>query len=196
MNDPQTIGVYDARAAEYARVTDSGAGSPELAAFLACVRPGGFILDLGCGPGDAAACMRDRGFRVDAVDASPEMVRMARTRHALEARLATFDDIREAGVYDAVWANFSLLHAPRRAFSGHLRALHRALVPGGAFHAGMKLGAGEHRDGLGRFYSFYGEAELEALLAGAGFTVLATRKGEDPGLDGKRWPWITLLARA
>ena len=72
----------------------------------------------------------------------------------------------------------------------------RALKPGGRFCIALKLGEGEDRDRIGRFYAYYSEAELKGLLADAGFTVTGQRTGAEAGLDGKVWPWIGLQAHA
>lgn len=195
MIDDETISAYNNQVEAYADLTRSTAPDPHLVAFMAHVVPGGHILDLGCGPANAAAEMREHNFEVDAVDASPEMVRLANKTHDIGARLASFDDIDEAGAYDGIWANFSLLHASTEDFPRHLAALSRALKPGGCFHIGMKLGTGSARDKLGRHYSYYSQPELSDLLNTAGLEVIATSTGEDLGLAGDVEPWIVLRAR-
>ncbi|MFN3209796.1 MAG: class I SAM-dependent methyltransferase [Roseovarius sp.] len=147
--DDQTIRAYAAEAARYADVTKEAASDPALRLFLDRMPPQGTILDLGCGPGIASAAMAAEGHAVTATDATPEMVAMAAARPGVTARLATFDDVTEIAAYDGIWANFSLLHAPRANLPRHLRALATALKPGGLFHIGMKTGTGELHDSLG-----------------------------------------------
>ena len=197
MSDEATIRVYDQRAGEYAGLTDGyNSADPQLTAFIAAVPAGGRVLDLGCGPGTAVAVMAQAGLRVEAVDASAEMVALAAQHPGVTARQGTFDDIAENAAFDGIWANFSLLHAPRDDFPRHLAALHRALKPGGVFHIGMKLGQGEGRDRLGRHYAYYGEDELKILLRDAGFTVTGHRLGSGSGLDGSVSDWIVVAAHA
>jgi predicted methyltransferase len=124
------------------------------------------------------------------------MVKMANDHHDIGARLATFDDVEAVAQYDGVWANFSLLHAPRADLPRHLAALHRALKPGGLLHLGMKTGTGEARDGLDRLYSYYSVAELHGKLANAGFTVTATSEGHERGLAGTDDPFVIIEAHA
>ncbi|MEL7089914.1 MAG: class I SAM-dependent methyltransferase, partial [Planctomycetota bacterium] len=116
--------------------------------------------------------------------------------YGVEVRIATFAEVNAKGAYDGIWANFSLLHAPRAELPGHLSRLHRASRPGGPFHIGMKTGTGEKRDRLGRFYAFYGVQELTDLLEEAGFTVTHAEEGEGPGLAGDVEPWVILAAHA
>ena len=57
MTDLETISVYDSKSHEYATMTNSSKPSKHLETFMREVRNGGTVLDLGCGPGNAAALM-------------------------------------------------------------------------------------------------------------------------------------------
>ena len=194
--DARTVAVYDAKAAEYETCFSSDRPDRHLRTFIEAMPKGARVLDLGCGPANASAFMRAARLRPDPVDASSEMVALANERHAIGARLATFDDIDARAVYDGVWANFSLLHAPRTDLPRHLGALNRALVPGGRLHLGMKTGTGEGRDAIGRFYTYYSREELLTLVTGAGFTVTRTDEGAERGLAGTLDPFIIIAAHA
>lgn len=196
MADAQTLGVYDARVADYLNMTKREKIDPDLVRFMGYLPQKAYVLDLGCGPGTASSIMREHGFSVDPVDASREMVRLANEIHAIHARLATFEAINAVSLYDGIWANFSLLHAPSSEMPGHLDRLRKAIRHGGIVHLGMKLGEGERRDGLGRFYAYYSQDELTGLLAAACFEVFDFTLGEGGGLSGEVTPWITLIARA
>ncbi|PTX57314.1 methyltransferase family protein [Litoreibacter ponti] len=192
MTDKETIDVYNTRATDYTKFA-RGLPDADLAAFMAATKPGGHVLDLGCGPGNSAAMLQDAGFTVSATDASPEMVRIARETYGVDAQLSTFDDISGTDIYDGIWANFSLLHAPKADMPRHLAALRTALKPGGIFHIGLKVGTGEARDTIGRKYSYYQEAELHDLLNAAGLRPRTTRHGAEPGLDGVVAPFMIVL---
>ena len=196
MTDPETIRLYDARAADYAAATASDAPDATLAAFIAALPPAGAVLDLGCGPGFAAGHMAAAGLRVEAWDASAGMAALAAARPGVVARQAVFDDLEAVDAYDGVWANFSLLHAPRSAIPRHLAAIARALRPGGVLHVAVKEGDGDRRDALGRLYTYFTEVELCGLLRAAGLRPGAVARGADPGLDGVVAPWIAVTARA
>ena len=192
--DPKTLAVYNAKAADYAAVFDSGdAPRPHLTRFMGALPPAGRVLDLGCGPGGASFLMMQAGFDVDAVDASAEMVKFA-AQKGVNAQVATFDDIDAVAAYDGVWANFSLLHAPREKLPLHLAAITQALRVGGVFHIGMKTGEGTKRDHLDRKYTFVTEAELRGLLIDAGFEIVAQNVGHEVGLAGTDDWWIVLMA--
>lgn len=194
--DRQTIETYDAKAADYAKLVTNDTPSRHLRAFMDALPKGGHVLDLGCGPGNAAANMHDAGFRVTAIDASPKMVELGADRYGLDITLGTFDDVTQIATYDGIWASFSLLHAPRADIPRHLSAIHTALKPQGIFVIGVKTGKGTERDSIGRQYTYFEPAELDTLLRAAGFTPTSSAKGSDTGLAGDTQPWIIVTAHA
>lgn len=194
--DPETLAVYDARAEEYGTKFSWTEPYPRLESFLAALPAGGRVLDLGCGIGTAAAQMRDTGFDVVAVDPSTGMAAEAKARFSLDVQIATFDIVPELGLFDGIWAHFSLLHAPRADLPRHLSEIHAALRPNGRFLVAMKTGSKTARDRLGRRYTYVTEAELTGLLREAGFTPGDIDTGADEGLDGTVAPWIMVTAHA
>ena len=196
MTDLETISVYDSNSHAYATMTISSKPSKHLETFMREVKNGGTVLDLGCGPGNAAAFMSSNGFKVVATDASAEMVKVAKIENNIDVLHQSFEDIKWVNNFDGVWAHFSLLHATKRRFSNHLTALHRSLKPKGVFTIGMKLGEGEKRDDIGRFYSYYSEPQLIELLKENEFKTQEISHGEDIGLDGKLSAWVIIRANA
>lgn len=193
--DRKTMDVYRRMAADYAAMADRERNDRPLDAFIRSLPAQARVLDLGCGPGRAAARMTQAGLQVEAWDASPEMAALARERFGLEVRAATFDVLDAEAIYDGIYANFSLLHAPRSEMPGHLDRIAKALTARGLFHIGLKTGVGEKRDSLGRFYAYYEESELAGLLETAGFEILSRATGTEAGLDGVEAPWIVVRAR-
>lgn len=195
MSDPETLAVYATQSTRYAAVTDDALrNDPLLAAFIDGLPVGSDVLDLGCGPGTAAAAMAQAGLRVHATDAVPEMIALATQHTGVRAEVKTFEQITGTDIYDGIWANFCLLHADRVALPTILAALHSALRTGGRFHIGMKLGHGTKRDAIGRQYTYVSDPELHGLLKDAGFTVTKMTTGRDKGLDGTYADWIALAA--
>ena len=136
MTADQTIAVYDARAEDYARLTAELPERHQMQAFAALLPAGGRVLDLGCGPGQYAEWFARQGFRVDALDASAEMVALAAARPGVNAWQARFEDLPARATWHGIWANFSLLHVPRAGLPAQLTAIKRALLPGGILHLG------------------------------------------------------------
>ena len=169
--DETTLQFYRENAEAYAGWAK--APSTRLRGFLALLPPGGSILELGCGAGNHSAVMLAEGFSVRATDGSPEMAEIASQRlgHAVEAM--RFDQLDAHEAYDGVWASACLLHVPRDELAGILARIHHALRPSGVFYASYKMGEGDGRDSLGRYYNYGSPEWLEATYANAG-------------------PWITL----
>jgi len=194
-HDAETVRLYDDKAVEYAEDNKSAAKHPSVLAFIAALPTKGRVLDFGCGPGLEASVFADAGFQTDAMDASAEMVRLAAQHTGVTATQATFDQLSARNIYDGIWANFSLLHAPRTDIGHHLSTINKALKPNGIFHIGLKTGSGEKRDPIGRLYTYYTEPELKTLLKDAGFSGFDCHYGASKGLDGVMADWITILTR-
>ena len=194
MVDDRTIAVYDARADEYAKMTASDKPDANLQAFIDVIPPGGHVLDLGCGPAAASAHMRNAGLVPHPIDASLAMVALANKTYDIGAVVGTFDDVTGSAIYDGIWANFSLLHAPRADLPRHLAALVEALKTGGTLHVALKTGDGSKRDSIDRLYTFLTVQELQDLLTDSGLRVNFTTEGMDKALAGTDDPWV--LCRA
>ncbi|MCL9981806.1 MAG: class I SAM-dependent methyltransferase [Erythrobacter sp.] len=189
--DPDTIAFYEDRAPHW--VFHSGeAHSHQLDAFLDRLPPGAAVLELGCGGGRDAAHIKQRGFAVDATDATPALVARANQAFALGARVMAFDELDAEAAYAGVWAHASLLHCPRAALPDVLARIHRALVPGGWHFASYKLGDGEGRDLLGRLHNFPSPEWLIAAYQAAGFALHAQATYAGKASDGTQRDWIDL----
>lgn len=164
--DEDTLQFYRRNAQAYAGWAK--APSTRLKGFLALLPPGGSILELGCGAGNHSAEMLAAGFAVRATDGSPEMAEIASRRLGQRVDTMLFDELDEHEAYDGVWASACLLHVPRDELSGILSRIRRALKPGGVFYASFKIGEGDGRDKLGRYYNYPSSQWLDATYAAAG----------------------------
>lgn len=191
MTDRETLAVYDAKIDDYRKVFTSHK-SRHLTQFIDAMPPGGRVLDLGCGPGNAAAVMAQAGLQTDAWDASAAMAKAAACFDGVNAAQRDFDALPDEPTYHGIYANFSLLHATRDDGMRHMRTIHTALYPGGVFHIGMKVGTGSKRDVLGRFYTYYTVPELRGFLTDLGFDITWEKQGEEPGLAGPVEPFVLM----
>lgn len=92
------------------------------------------VLDYGCGDGDAAPLLRAilGAQEVIGVDASREMVAVARTRHP-EARFETLDALSSLDPVDLAYCNGVFHHIPGPARPAALASIRAVLRPGGHF---------------------------------------------------------------
>ena len=194
MNDQKTIGVYNSKARQYANLNEDTEIHTSLQKFMELLPKQARVLDWGCGPGTHSKQMLDAGFVPDPMDASVEMVTLAREKYSLEARVGSFDD-ELTDFYHGAWVNFSLLHVSQTAFKRHLNQLFEAMLPNGIFHLGMKRGSGEKRDKLQRYYTLYETSDLTNLIKVAGFEIIDIEEGVGTGLAGSKDPFVLILSK-
>ena len=188
--DQKTLDVYDKCISEYEKLISKELKDANLEIFMQMIERDGKVLDLGCGTGTASLELLKNGFTPFPVDASLEMVKVAETLLEIKPRQISFDEIDEHDFYDAIWANFSLLHIKKNKFSVILNRLFFALKEGGILFFSLKQGVGESRDKLGRFYSYYVKSEVEKLLEKASFQTKSYSEGVSIGLAGNKERWM------
>jgi SAM-dependent methyltransferase len=142
----------------------------------------GPICDMGCGPGQIARYLNDRGASVLGVDLSPNMVKIAR-------RLSPDIDFMQGNmlaldVEDDSWGGiagfYSIIHIPTDRVPIALGEFHRVLVPNGllllAFHIGDEHMFVDELWGerVSLNTMFFPVAKMVAFLEGAGFELLET----------------------
>ena len=126
---------FDRMAPRYDEVwTNTQAGRLQRDAVWSQIDPliqrGDRILDLGCGTGEDALHLAELGGQVMGVDASPEMVRVARQR-GTSARVLPIEGIHSFAVaFDLVLSNFGALNCIRD-LSTLCPTLARLVRPGG-----------------------------------------------------------------
>lgn len=200
MSDPfdtQTLSYYANTAETYLGSRPDGT-SRHLQSFLSLLQAGAFILELGCGAGRDAEAMIDAGFVVDPTDGTAEIAEIAAKRLGRNVRVMRFDELNASNAYDAIWANASLLHVPRKELPAVLTRISQALKPGGIHFANFKGGGTEGRDEKNRYYNFF---ELEEMLDvyknSADWEILSTLSYTGGGgFEGKTGPWIAITVRS
>lgn len=172
-----TPAYYRHHAQAYATATRSVDMTPLYARFLPLLPAGGRVLDVGCGSGRDALAFAQRGYRVTAFDASPELAQLAAQHTGLP--VATVDVLQLQGPtslglpadarFDGLWACASLLHLPEVDQPRAWQTLWALLAPGGVAYASYKLGddaqPSERVDTLGRPFTDATEARVARWLS-------------------------------
>ncbi len=123
MNQHWNTGTYDKDMAFVSRF-----GAPLIE--LLQPQPGERVIDWGCSTGDLAAAIASYGASVTGIDASPDMIAAARSKHPqLEFVLADGQDYRSEPAADAIFSN-AALHWLRDA-EGAVSSMAASLRPGG-----------------------------------------------------------------
>jgi SAM-dependent methyltransferase len=192
--DEETLNFYRRNADAYAGWAK--APSTRLTGFLALLPPGGSILELGCGAGNHSAKMLEAGFAVRPTDGSPEMAAAASRRLGRAVETMLFHELDELETYDGVWASACLLHVPKGELQGILGRIYRALKPEGLFYASYKVGEGDGRDRLGRYYNYASAKWLQATYAAsAGWITLSSNMSTVQSFDETPATMLHLVVR-
>ncbi len=166
------------------------------AQFMAMLPPHARVLDVGCGPGHDTAQFRSRGLRAYGLDRSRGMPHEARQRTDVPLLLSDMRRLPFADdTFDGLWMSASFLHIPKRDNLAVFHELRRVLRPDGVLYIGVKAGDGERyvsdKAGRQRFFVFYQDDELDALLEKAGFAVRVRLRNAD--MLGRE-PWLNRFA--
>lgn len=171
--------------------------------YFKSILTGKRIIDLGCGAGrDAEQFVKDH-FDYLGVDASLEMLKIAKERvPGANFRLL---DLRELDLpvsyFDGFWASASLLHFPKVDIPEILNSFYNILKPGGIGFISVKnkqsISEGfikeDKAGGISRYFSFFEKVEIEDFLAEAGFTIIKNGKRFED--DASKTKWLCFFVR-
>ncbi len=159
----------------------------------------GRALDVGAGSGRDAAALARRGWRVWAVEPSPQMLALAKARHDgagveawVESSLPGLEGLESPdGGFDLILASAMWMHVPHRERSRAFRKLVERLAPGGVMVLTLRTGPAP----AGRVDLEVSPDEIDALVYGHALECVARFPSEDrlgrPGVG-----WWTMVLRA
>jgi ubiquinone/menaquinone biosynthesis C-methylase UbiE len=175
---------YDLAADEYAlRIYDELQHKPLdcrlLDRFAESVRYAGVACDLGCGPGQIARYLQQRGIQVCGMDLSAGMVERARQLNpGIEFNQG---DMRALPVKDNTWAGiaafYAIVHLAPHDLVRALREMLRVLMPGGrlllSFHIGEDTSRVEDLwdSGAALAFHFFRVSTVAGHIRSVGFEV-------------------------
>lgn len=158
-----TIGYYDDHADEFYKSTVTVEFTTMQERFLAKLEKGSYILDFGCGSGRDTKYFLGNGYRVDAMDGSKELCKLASGFTGIEVKNMFFQELAEVDKYNGIWACSSILHLSIDELSDVVRKMVTALKADGIIYTSFKYGtfAGERN---GRFFTDMTEAAFAVFL--------------------------------
>lgn len=197
MKNTDTLGYYDNHANEFYENTVHVAFDVIQNKFLSKLKQGSYILDFGCGSGRDTKYFLEQGYRVDALDGSKELCRLASAYTGIQVKNMFFQDLADVGRYDGIWACSSILHLPLDELSDVMRKMAAALKENGMIYTSFKYGtfAGERN---GRFFTDMTEETFAEFLSGIdGLEVeeLWTTSDVRPGRGEEKWLNLILRKR-
>ena len=159
----KTIDYYNKHAEEFTTSTFEVDMKSLYQPFLAELPEGARILDVGCGSGRDTLAFKNKGYQVDAIDYSEELVKKATRLTGIPIKLKSFYEVDDYEAYDGIWACASLLHCERSRLAEVLEKMVQALKPNGVIYMSFKYGDSD-RDQDGRQFTDLDENQAEALL--------------------------------
>ena len=159
----KTIDYYNKHAEEFTASTFEVDMESLYQPFLAELPEGARILDVGCGSGRDTLAFKNKGYQLDAIDYSEELVKKATRLTGIPIKLKSFYEVDDYEAYDGIWACASLLHCERSRLAEVLEKMVQALKPNGVIYMSFKYGDSD-RDQDGRQFTDLDENQAEALF--------------------------------
>ena len=158
-----TIEYYENNAESFSQGTLNVDFSDVQDRFASLMPEGAFILDFGCGSGRDTKYFLGRGFKVDAIDGSENLCKIASENTGIEVRNMLFSELDAGELYDGIWACSSILHLPKEELRDVFGRMIRALKKGGYVYTSFKYGEAE---GLrkGRYFTDFTEETFREFI--------------------------------
>ena len=157
--------------------------------FLDCLNEGAYILDFGCGSGRDTKYFLEAGMKVDAIDGSEEMCRIASEYTGIEVQQILFQELDAHDKYDGIWACASILHLPKNDLKIVLRKMATALKKHGIIYTSFKYGEFEGERN-GRYFTDFKIDTFQAFIQDIeGLQIKEDWMAGDvrPGRGEERW---------
>lgn len=158
-----TIDYYNENAKEYFDTTIKADMNKAYELFLKNIIQGGYILDFGCGSGRDSKYFLDLGYKVDAIDGSSELCKLASNYTGINVKCMDFNDLNEINKYDGVWACSSIIHVDKKELLNVIDKIYLSLKDKGIFYTCFKNGSGEEINN-GRYFNYLTKDEFIELI--------------------------------
>ncbi len=163
--------------------------------FLSTLPPGAHILDFGCGAGRDTKYFLEQGYKVDAIDGSSELCKLASAHTGIKVRQMLFQELHAKEKYDGIWACASILHVAKNELSDILQRMYNALKPDGIIYASFKYGDFEG-ERSGRYFSDFTEESFGKLVKGIHGLVIEKMWITGDVRDGREEErWLNIILR-
>ena len=189
MSDHTTLDYYNQNSKQFVHDTQDVKFTEIQDYFLSYLKPGASILDFGCGSGRDTKYFLGKGYSVEAIDGSEELVKIARANTGIDVKQMLFQDLNETERYDGIFACASILHVPYTELPDIMKRMHQALKQSGIAYISFKYGTFEGERN-GRYFTDLNEGKLQDLLKEVpGFAVESIRITGDarPGRSDEKW---------
>lgn len=153
---------------------------PYIDNFLNCLE-GKDVLDIGCGVGNLTKYTGDKGFKVDGIDLSEEMLNIAKSKYSnINFYKMDMKEIKLNKKYDGIMLICSLFHLTKKEVIEVMPKYYNLLKDNGKMLLVLQAGKGEYiideplKEGLKMFINYYSLEEISEILKNNNFNILYT----------------------
>jgi ubiquinone/menaquinone biosynthesis C-methylase UbiE len=148
--------------------------------FVTSLPKGADVLDLGCGAGNDANKLSEKGLTITGLDISDSFIAIAKAKYP-KINFIRGDLLRtpfNQATFDGLFAKASLLHVAKKDMPRALAEIKRIVKPKGVIHLALKGGEGEgeitendYGYDYTRFFSYWKMEQLVDILEKARFGI-------------------------
>lgn len=139
------------------------------------------VLDIGCGVGNLTKYIMDKGFNVEGIDLSKEMLNIAKQKYSdIKFYEMNMKEITLRKKYDGIMLAYSLFHLTKKEVIEVLPKYYDLLNSNGKILLILQYGQGERivneplKEGLKIFINYYSQDEIIEILKNNRFKILYT----------------------
>lgn len=163
MCETKTLDYYNTNASSFAEATVAVDFYDTQKHFQELLPEQGYILDFGCGSGRDTKYFLSQNFKVDAIDGSGELCRIASDYTGIKVKKMLFKELEEIEKYDGIWACSSILHLSKNELKAVFGKMIKALKRDGIIYTSFKYGDFEGERN-GRYFTDFTEEKFEKFV--------------------------------
>ena len=161
--DKKTLNYYDENAIKFVNETINVDFVKVQNKFINKLAKDAYILDFGCGSGRDTKYFLENGFKVDAIDGSLELCKLASKFTGIDVKHMYSQDLCEKEKYDGIWACASILHLNMKDLKDVFLKMITALKFNGVIYTSFKYGNLEGNRN-GRYFTNMDEAKFADFI--------------------------------
>ena len=193
MTNSKTIEYYNKNAAQFTDSTILAEVHDIQKKFLGYLDKGASILDFGCGSGRDTKYFLENGYKVEAIDGSEELCKLASEYAGINVQHMFFQDLCVTDKYDGIWACSSILHLNKAELRPVLGKMLTALKKAGIIYSSFKYGdfEGERK---GRYFTDFTKDTFEEFIKDFdGIRIVDEWISQDVRPDRGDEKWLNLI---
>jgi 2-polyprenyl-3-methyl-5-hydroxy-6-metoxy-1,4-benzoquinol methylase len=163
--------------------------------FLSFIKDKGTIIDIGAGSGRDMKYVKDKGFKVEGIDASQDLCRLASEYSGCRVSCVKIQEWFPDKRYDGIWACASLVHLVDFEIEDFIRRLCELLEKNGVAYLSFKKGIHTGYDEKGRFFSDYPEEKVQRIFKQSSIIELIDLWETEDRMKRDDLIWVNILLR-